>query len=88
MTWNSSSAKQLTDYIISNKGIDVSETNIAKAIAAIRKILYEHTNGYYAYLKRSGLAKEILGLEDYQLLLPIPSNEIMFNPYITQNPGY
>lgn len=88
MTGNSSSAKQLTDYIISNKGIDVSETNIAKAIAAIRKILYEQTNGYYAYLKRSGLAKEILGLEDYQLLLPIPSNEIMFNPYITQNPGY
>jgi hypothetical protein len=88
MTGNSSSAKQLTDYIISNKGIDVSETNIAKAIAAIRRKLYEQTNGYFHYLKRSGLAKEILGLEDYQLLLPIPSNEILFNPYVTQNPGY
>ena len=88
MTGNNSSAKQLTDYIISTKGIDVSETNIAKAIAAIRKKLYEQTNGYFAYLKRSGLAKEIVGLEDYQLLLPIPSNEIMLNPYITQNPGY
>jgi len=88
MTGNSSSAKQLTDYIISTKGIDVSETNIDRSIAAIRKRLYEQTNGYFAYLKRSGLAKEILGLEDYQLLLPIPSNETMLNPYITQNPGY
>lgn len=88
MTGNSSSAKQLTDYIVSTKGIDVSETNIAKVIATLRKKLYEQTNGYFAYLKRSGLAKEILGLEDYQLLLPIPSNEIMLNPYITQNPGY
>ena len=88
MTGNSSSAKQLTDYIVSTKGIDVSETNIAKVIATLRKKLYEQTNGYFAYLKRSGLAKEIVGLEDYQLLLPIPSNEIMLNPYITQNPGY
>lgn len=29
-----------------------------------------------------------LGLEKYQLLLPIPQNEIMVNPKLTQNPGY
>ena len=29
-----------------------------------------------------------LGLEKYQLLLPIPENAIDMNPNLTQNPGY
>ncbi|MBO7050814.1 MAG: RagB/SusD family nutrient uptake outer membrane protein [Bacteroidaceae bacterium] len=44
--------------------------------------------GRFSFLKRTGLAKSELGFEDYQLLLPIPSNEIQKNPNLTQNPGY
>lgn len=88
MLGNNSSAKELIDLIIETKGLDISDTNQAKAIAAIRKSLYGQTSGYFAYLKRIGLANELLSLEDYQLLLPIPMNELMFNPSIKQNPGY
>ena len=44
--------------------------------------------GYFAFLKRNGIAKSELGLKDYQLLLPIPINEINANPSMVQNPGY
>ena len=44
--------------------------------------------GYWATLKRLGKAQEVTGCEAYQLLLPIPSNELMTNPKMTQNPGY
>jgi len=88
MIGNSSSANDLIDQIIIAKGIDVSETNQLKKIAVIRNMLFEQTNGYFAYLKRSGLAKELLGLDDYQLLLPIPLSELNMNLYMTQNPGY
>lgn len=44
--------------------------------------------GYFAFLKRTGLAKSEVGYEDYQLLWPIPSQELMCNSSMTQNPGY
>lgn len=44
--------------------------------------------GYWQMLKRIGKAKEISGCEDYQLLLPIPQDELNYNPNLTQNPGY
>ena len=44
--------------------------------------------GMWAALKRLGAAKEKVGCEDYQLLMPIPLNEIFMNPMITQNQGY
>lgn len=48
------------------------------------KILY----GYWSMLKRLGKAKETVECEDYQLLLPIPREEVDRNPKMTQNPGY
>lgn len=46
-------------------------------------------DGYFAFLKRNGLAKETIGItEDYQLLFPIPQSEINLNPNMVQNPGY
>lgn len=45
-------------------------------------------HGTWAALKRLGKAAEIFGLSDYELLMPIPSNEMALNTYITQNPGY
>jgi len=44
--------------------------------------------GYWAAMKRLGVAKEKAECEDYQLLLPIPANEILNNPNMVQNPGY
>ena len=43
---------------------------------------------YFDFLRRTGLAKSLLGLADYQLLFPVPAQEVMSNPDITQNPGY
>ena len=57
-------------------------------ISAIRRISMPNVVGRFAFLKRVGLAKSELGLEDYQLLFPIPAIEIQKNPNLTQNPGY
>ncbi len=46
------------------------------------------SSGYFALLKRLGIAKEVLQLQDYQLFLPIPLQEMSKNPMFTQNPGY
>ena len=50
-------------------------------------LLYEAIKNELAN-KRNGLAIKELGLEKYQLLLPIPENAIDMNPNLTQNPGY
>ena len=44
--------------------------------------------GYWAALKRLGKAQSITGCYDYELLMPIPYDEIIYNPMMTQNPGY
>lgn len=63
-------------------GISVS----VEGIKQLRKSL--KLQDYFAFLKRNGLAMKELGLKKYQLLLPIPENEIIVNPNLTQNPGY
>lgn len=49
---------------------------------------YAWSYGYWAAMKRLGVAKEKAQCEDYQLLLPIPADEILNNPNMVQNPGY
>jgi len=44
--------------------------------------------GYFALLKRLGIAVELLGIESYQQLYPIPGAEINKNFKMIQNPGY
>jgi hypothetical protein len=39
-------------------------------------------------LVRQGIAAELLGIPEYQTLLPIPQTEIDVAPGVTQNPGY
>ena len=51
---------------------------------ALGGVLY----GYWSMLKRTSRAIEVCGCEPYELLLPIPMSELMFNPKITQNSGY
>lgn len=43
---------------------------------------------YLAFLKRSGFGTSKYGFENYQLLCPIPGQQIAINPSLTQNPGY
>lgn len=65
----------------------ISGTNVSvEGIKQLRKSL--KLQDYFAFLKRNGLAMKELGLEKYQLLLPIPQNELMGNPNLNQNPGY
>lgn len=65
----------------------ISGTSVSvEGIKQLRKSL--KLQDYFAFLKRNGLAIKELGLEKYQLLLPIPQNEINMNPNMTQNPGY
>ncbi len=44
--------------------------------------------GYFALLKRLDIAVELLGIESYQQLYPIPGAEINKNFKMIQNPGY
>lgn len=44
--------------------------------------------GYWAALKRLGLAQTVTGCEDHELLMPVPERELMNNPNLRQNPGY
>lgn len=49
----------------------------------------EYTDyGYWAALKRMGKAQEVTGCYDYELLMPIPAQEINSYPNFKQNPGY
>ena len=49
----------------------------------------EYTDyGYWAALKRMGKAQEVTGCFDYELLMPIPAQEIYSYPNFKQNPGY
>ena len=57
-------------------------------ISFVRKVSMSNTIGRFAFLKRTGLAKKELNLQDYQLLFPIPTNEIICSSNMTQNPGY
>jgi hypothetical protein len=38
--------------------------------------------------KRMGIAQEILGLQDYQLIFPLGADALAENPSLVQNPGY
>ena len=69
------------------KGI-AETSDVITGIKEARKIALTDQIGYFAFLKRNGLAKSELKLEDYQLLFPIPQREIDINPGMTQNPGY
>ncbi len=47
-----------------------------------------HAYGYWAALKRLGIAQQKVHCEEHQLLLPIPYEVLMLNDKLTQNPGY
>lgn len=62
--------------------------NLKKEIATLWKSSFGTDYGYFALLKRLDLAVELLKIQDYQQLYPIPQNEVYVNPSMVQNPGY
>ena len=63
-------------------------TNPKYEIAALWKKYIGSDYGYFALLKRLGIAVELLEIQSYQQLYPIPYQELVMNPNMTQNPGY
>lgn len=82
---NNAKASKYISEVDNVNGISGTSVSV-EGIKQLRKSL--KLQDYFAFLKRNGLAIKELGLEKYQLLLPIPQNEINMNPNMTQNPGY
>jgi tetratricopeptide (TPR) repeat protein len=85
---NDTKAIEYLNQVKSAKGIETTSTEVIPAISEVRSKIQIDFGGYFAFLKRTGLAQSTLGLEEYQLLFPIPQREIDMNPAMTQNPGY
>lgn len=85
---NDTKAKDYLNLVASTKGIETTSTETLTAISEVRRRTQIDFGGYFAFLKRTGLAQSTLGLEEYQLLFPIPQDELYMNPAMTQNPGY
>ena len=84
---NEAAALNYLKMVTRAKGL-TETSDVITGIKEARKIALTDQIGYFAFLKRNGLAKSELKLEDYQLLFPIPQREIDLNPGMTQNPGY
>lgn len=85
---NDAKAKEYLNLVASTKGISTTSSETLAAISEVRQRIQIDFGGYFAFLKRTGQAQTALGLEEYQLLFPIPSSELYRNPSMTQNPGY
>ena len=81
---NNTKAKEYLSQVASIKGIETTSSETLVAIAEVRHRIQIDFSGYFAFLKRTGQAQSTLGLEEYQLLFPIPQDEISINPYLTQ----
>lgn len=81
-------AESQLQKVITAKHISVTGENTLEKIKDARLQLMLYTNTNFAFMKRNNFAKEVYGIEEYRLLLPIPQQEIIVNPSMTQNPGY
>ena len=70
-------------------------SSAALSISAIEDMIleeYQQDMGkeglYFFALKRFEKAEQVLGIESFRLLLPIPHREIVLNPNMNQNVGY
>lgn len=85
---NDTKANEYLSQVKSAKGIETTSSDVIPAISEVRSKIQIDFGGYFAFLKRTGLAQSTLGIEEYQLLFPIPQDELNMNPAMTQNPGY
>lgn len=79
-------AESITIYDSSLQSLYKAECN--KEITDISSSWNRSQYGKWAMLKRLGKAQELTGCEDYELLMPIPDQEIRTNPNVSQNDGY
>ena len=70
------------------KLLTMEAQNSTKDLANEWKGLLCTEYGYWAALKRNGVAQSVTGCKDYELLMPFPQSEINCNPNMSQNPGY
>lgn len=75
------------EQIINKKGLSVSERGIS-GLKLVRSQALKHRGDYLNFLKRNNIAISELGLQQYQLIYPIPQNEIGTGSEVVQNPGY
>ena len=74
--------------VIDAKNLTITESDVLMRIKQAREQISFYSGTYFAFLKRTGLAKDVCCLEEYQLLFPIPTQELYFNSNMVQNPGY
>ena len=84
---NESAAQSILQDLASKKNITFTSTDVLHRIKEVRKS-FTNMPGFFAYMKRAELAQSELGLQSYQLLFPIPYQELLYNYNLTQNPGY
>ena len=82
------SAEQSVKNVTDAKSLTVSESDVLMKIKEVREQILLYSGTYFAFLKRTGIAKDVCGIEDYQLLFPIPIVELQTNSSMSQNPGY
>lgn len=87
-TGNVGKAEDLLEAVVSAKSLMLTQEDTLLRIKELREHLLLYSGTYFAFLKRNNLAKEACGIEDYRLLFPVPSSEMMNNMMMTQNPGY
>lgn len=68
--------------------VTLTQASANAQICSLWNSIITTDHGYYHALKRASLAMETLGLEQYQLLLPIPQKELNYNKDLKQNPEY
>lgn len=86
---NTSKAKEYITQVCKHKNLTVDQSDVLKAIASLHYQI--NSPSYINFIRRNGLGESFMGLSHnnlYQLLWPIPSSEMDFNPQMTQNPGY
>ena len=84
---STSDAESQLNKIVAAKGIPLSGTTVLDKIKSARLQLSLYCDVNFAFLKRTGFAKEVYGVEDYRLLLPIPQRDVIAGG-ISQNTGY
>lgn len=83
-----SEAESALEQVLTTKGLTLTANNTLDRIIETRLQTTLYCNVNFAFLKRIGQAVQTYGIWDFQQLLPIPINELLVNPMITQNPGY
>ena len=84
-TGNTAEADRIIQEVATAKGLTVTSDDTVLQLQQMRAALSVGRGHYFLFLRRNGLAESELGLETYQLLLPLPAIEC---PNARQNPGY